>query len=82
MSGHVKADWPDLEHLTTPPASQDELDQDRQAYNPATSTPYATPDHDTMSGATPSASRAGKGLARAHLQRLAYHRGSTPTPDA
>ncbi len=81
LFGHVKGEWPHLETITDPGVLEAELDRIRGEYNSLRlhqAIGYVTPDdeHEGRGEAIREARR--QGLARAHQQRLDYHRRNTP----
>lgn len=81
LFGHVKSEWPHLETITDPGVLEAELERVRLEYNSVRlhqALGYVTPDdeHEGRGEAIREARR--QGLARAHQQRLDYHRRNHP----
>jgi transposase InsO family protein len=84
MFGHVKADWPHLETITDPAVLASELDRVRTEYNTVrlhAGIGYVTPDDEHTGRGDHIREARRQGLARAHQQRLAYHRRHTTNPE-
>ena len=81
--GHIKTEWPHLEKITDPNTLRAELDIARHDYNTRrlhASLGYVTPDDEHQGrgerGVRLSSTR--RGLNRAPLTRIAYHRNNKP----
>ncbi len=83
LFGHVKADWPHLDHIDDPAVLRAELALVRVAYNTVrlhAGIGYVTPD-DEHEGRGPAIRKARRdGLDRARARRLAYHRQQRNQP--
>jgi len=82
--GHIKGEWPHLEDITDPVLLDQELARVRVEYNEVRlheAIGYVTPDdeHQGRGEAIREARR--QGLARAHQERLIYHRRTQTQPD-
>lgn len=80
--GHIKSEWPHLEEITDPAVLSVELDRVRHIYNNVRlheAVGYVTPDDEHHGRGETIREARRQGLARAHENRLAYHRQNTNT---
>ena len=78
--GHVKAEWPHLEHITDPAVLDTELDRVRGLYNTVRlheAIGYVTPHDEHHGHGEPIREARRHGLARARQERITYHRHTT-----
>lgn len=81
LFGHVKGDWPHLEHIREPGELDAELDRVRDEYNTVrlhASIGYVTPDDEHEGRGEAIRANRRYGLAQARQNRIAYRRNTTP----